>query len=217
MRTARARTRGSPSAGVSQTGAPMRALGRDRVRCRYASPPVARMEPTGPREARPDDRLRVMRGGGAAGHPPGFRFAPSGLRVFLIYNVKQPSFFIPGSLRVRVLLLPLLTFVAADPRARGLAERRETSQPCTCRAVTRDATLARRGPSRATGRPPHGAPPWRCRPGTAFVPGDWPVAGLTRRPRVPLALLPGCGAGLFVSAVTSRGRRHIPLRLQDRF
>jgi hypothetical protein len=29
-------------------------------------------------------------------------------------------------------------------------------------------------------------------------------------------LLPGCGAGLFVSAVTSRGRRHIPLRLQDR-
>src|SRR5262245_23631290 len=59
--------------------------------------------------------------------------------------------------------------------------------------VTRDATLARRGPSRATGRPPHGAPPWRCRPGTAFLPGDWPVAGLARRPRAPLALLPGCG------------------------
>src|SRR5262249_35183157 len=38
------------------------------------------------------------------------------------------------------------------PRTRGLAERRETSQPCTCRAVTRDATLARRGSSRATGR-----------------------------------------------------------------
>jgi hypothetical protein len=30
--------------------------------------------------------------------------------------------------------------------------------------VKRDATLARRGPSRATGRPPLGAPPWRCRP-----------------------------------------------------
>src|SRR5262245_6008632 len=45
------------------------------------------------------------------------------------------------------------SFVAAGPRARGLAERRETSQPCMCRAVTRDATLARRGPSRATGRP----------------------------------------------------------------
>jgi hypothetical protein len=42
---------------------------------------------------------------------------------------------------------------AGKPQPRGLAERREASQPCTCRAVTRDATVARRGPSRATGRP----------------------------------------------------------------
>ena len=34
--------------------------------------------------------------------------------------------------------------------------------------VGRDATLARRGPSRATGRPPLGAPPWRCRPRVRF-------------------------------------------------
>ena len=34
--------------------------------------------------------------------------------------------------------------------------------------VRRDATLARRGPSRATGRPPLGAPPWRCRPRVRF-------------------------------------------------
>jgi len=34
----------------------------------------------------------------------------------------------------------------------------------TVALVRRDATLARRGPSRATGTPPLGAPPWRCRP-----------------------------------------------------
>jgi hypothetical protein len=34
--------------------------------------------------------------------------------------------------------------------------------------VGRDATLARRGPSRATGTPPRGAPPWRCRPRVRF-------------------------------------------------
>src|SRR5262245_44973270 len=44
-----------------------------------------------------------------------------------IHNVKQPSFFVPGSFCVRVSFLPLFSFVAADPRARGLAERPETS------------------------------------------------------------------------------------------
>jgi hypothetical protein len=39
------------------------------------------MEPMGPREARPDDGLREMQGGLAAGHRLGLRFAPSGLRV----------------------------------------------------------------------------------------------------------------------------------------
>src|SRR5262245_65915549 len=74
----------------------------------------------------------------------------------------------PGSL-----LLPFLTFVAADPRARGLAERRETSQPCTCRAsdARRHACEAWALP-RKPGGPPHGAPPWRCRPRTAFPPGS---------------------------------------------
>src|SRR6266853_6997528 len=39
---------------------------------------VARMEPTGRREAPPDDRLREIRDSRDAG--PGFRFAPSGLQ-----------------------------------------------------------------------------------------------------------------------------------------
>src|SRR5262245_2127102 len=134
---------------------------------------------------------------------------------FPIHNVKQRSFFAPGSFCVRV-LLPLLTFVAADPRARGLAERRETSSLVGVAQVTRDATLARRGPSRATGRPAS------RRSAVALsaqdrLPARVMMAGPTRRLRAPLALRPGCGAGLFVSAVTIRGRRHIPLRLQDRF
>jgi len=58
---------------------------------------------------------------------------------FPLHNVKQRSFFVPGSFRVRVLFLPFLTFVAASLEL--VAQ------------VTRDATLARRGPSRATGRP----------------------------------------------------------------
>src|SRR5262245_3123137 len=74
---------------------------------------------------------------------------------FPIHHFKQPSFFVPGSLlRPGFFLsfLPLFSFAAADPRARGLAERPETSSLDTCRAVTRDATLARHEPSRATGR-----------------------------------------------------------------
>src|SRR5262245_37883533 len=63
----------------------------------------------------------------------------------------SPVFFIPGAF-LPPGFLPLCSFVAADPRARGLAERPETSSLDTCRAVTRDATLARHEPSRATGR-----------------------------------------------------------------
>ena len=80
--------------------------------------------------------------------------------------------------------------------------------------VGRDATLARRGPSRATGRPPLGAPPWRCRPGSASI------AGTACRLRCEGSTQPGASARprprRLVSAVTSRGRRHSPLRRQDR-
>ena len=55
--------------------------------------------------------------------------------------------------------------------------------------VRRDATLARRGPSRATGRPPLGAPPWRCRPGTASI------AGTACRLRREGSTQPGISAG----------------------
>ena len=52
------------------------------LRCEKA---VARMEPTGRREAPPDDRLREIRDSRDAG--PGLRFAPSGLQ--LIYAHKK--------------------------------------------------------------------------------------------------------------------------------
>src|SRR5262245_52900164 len=77
--------------------------------------------------------------------------APSASLSYSQCQTAQSSSF-PGHSCLRVLLLPLLSFVAADPRARGLAERPETSSLVTCRAVTRDATLARHEPSRATGR-----------------------------------------------------------------
>src|SRR5262245_36977263 len=123
-------------------------------------------------------------------------------------------FFIPGAFLPPGSLPFLFTFIAADPRARGLAERREASSLELVAQVTRDATLARHGPSRATGGPPHGAPPWRCRPRSRLRPrcrvrreGSTP----------PWHVCQAAVAGLFVSAVTSRGRRHTPLRLQDRF
>src|SRR5262245_36633128 len=133
---------------------------------------------------------------------------------FPIHHVKQPSFFGPGSSCVRVVFLPLLSFVAADPRARGVGGAPRDVQPCTCRAVTRDATLARRwylprnqeACLTALRRGVVG-------PGPASV----PVAGSGAKAPRHQPLWAGCGAGLFVSAVTSRGRRHNPLRLQDRF
>src|SRR5262245_61581945 len=135
-------------------------------------------------------------------------------RRYPIYNVKQPSFLPPGSFCARVLLPLFSPSSLPTPRVRGLAERPETSSLDTCRAVTRDATLARHEPSRATGRP---APRRSAVALSAQVPPPSPLPGPARRLPRHQAFLPGCGAGLFVSAVTGRGRRHIPLRLQDRF
>jgi hypothetical protein len=99
---------------------------------------VARMERSG------------MRGGRAAWHQPGFRFAPSGLHL---HHVKQPSFFIPGAFLPPGSFLSFSPSSLPIPRARGLAERREASSLELVARVTRDATLARHGTSRATRRP----------------------------------------------------------------
>ena len=88
----------------------------------------------------------------------------------------------------------LFTFVAAAPRARGLAERPETSSLDTCRAVTRDATLARHEPSRATGRHASRRSAVAL---SAQVPPPSPLPGPARRLHAPLARLPGCGCRAF--------------------
>ena len=117
---------------------------------------------------------------------------------FLPRRVVAPGFF----------SLPVRTLVAADPD-RGVAERREAPALHQVALVRRDATLARRGPSRATGTPPLGAPPWRCRPAPP-VPGIAAGAG-AKASAARHAKVPDCGAGLLVSAVTSRAiRRHLP-------
>ena len=134
-------------------------------------------------------------------------------RVVPLHNVKQRSLLHPRCILASGFFSFLFTFVAADPRARGLAERRETSSLVCVAQVTRDATLARHGPSRATGRPASRRSAVAL---SAQVPPPSPVPGPARRLHAAQAFLPEHGARLFVSAVTSRGRRHIPLRLQDR-
>ena len=69
--------------------------------------------------------------------------------------------------------------------------------------VGRDATLARRGASRAnTGTPPLGAPPRRCRPRNRSGPGT--ICGIRpvgcSRPAIVMA---GYGTGLFVHGFTA--------------
>ena len=100
------------------------------------------------------------------------------------------------------------------PQNEGQAERREAQCLNVSRSLRRDVTLARREPSRATGTPPLGAPPWRCRPGD-------PLRLRRCRRRRGEGAPPAIGHGglrprRFESAVTSRVRRHPPLRLQDR-
>ena len=62
-------------------------------------------------------------------------------------------------------LAPKSLASAAAPAPKRGGRRSAGRRTCLNVAlVRRDATLARRGPSRATGTPPLGAPPWRCRP-----------------------------------------------------
>jgi hypothetical protein len=127
------------SASGPAKGAPTRALGRDRARCRCTQF-VARME-------------RRSAGRPSMRHRPRISLRSIRATCFLFTISNSAVFFGPGSFCLRILFsFFLFAFVAADPRVRGLAERPETSSLDTCRAVTRDATLARHEPSRATGR-----------------------------------------------------------------
>jgi hypothetical protein len=174
------------------------------------------MEPTGPRKARPDEQAPRNAGRSSMWHQPRIRhsasktrvnalMAPSGLHL---HHVKQRSLLHSRCILASGFFSFLFAFVAADPPSEGIGGAPRGGQPCTCRAVTRDATLARHWPSRATGRPASRRSAVAL---SAQVPPPSPLPGPRHQP-----LWTGCGAGLFVSAVTSRGRRHIPLRLQDR-
>ena len=140
-------------------------------------------------------------------------------RVVPIHDVKQRAF-----LRSRITVLragsclPLhlhCVRLVTRPRNEGAGGAPGGALPVVA-LVRRDATLARRGPSRAIGTPPLGAPPWRCRPRNRSGPGT--ICGI--RPV-------GCSRPAIVHGglrhrafsyprFTSRGRRHSPLRLLDR-
>src|SRR5262245_51936381 len=102
-------------------------------------------------------------------------------RRYPIHNIKQPSFFPPGSFRVRV-LLPSFSPSSRPTPIEGLAERREAYSLRNVARVRRDATLARHGPLPVQpGGPPLGAPPWRV---GRFPPLPFPALppGPARRP-----------------------------------
>src|SRR5262245_20174768 len=80
------------------------------------------------------------------------------------------------------------------PERGELAERREASSLEVVAQVTRDATLARHGPSRATGRPASRRSAVAL---SAQVPPPSPLPGPARRLHAPLARLPGCGRRAF--------------------
>ncbi len=79
-------------------------------------------------------------------------------------RVARPA---PG-LHLFIFSQPPEPLLCSPPPNRGAAERREAPALKYVALVGRDATLARHGPSRATGTPPLGAPPWRCRPRDRF-------------------------------------------------
>ena len=126
--------------------------------------------------------------------------------VIILHNVKQPAsrhpprstsrsrgaFSAPGLSRRVALSPPHLSAASAGaaagsrpnpwrqlqfrPRNEGPAERREAYHLKIVAPVRRDLTLARRARPAQPGRPPLGAPPWRC-PGPAASPAFAPEPG----------------------------------------
>src|SRR5882724_3098341 len=96
---------------------------------------VARMEPTGRREAPPDDRLREIRDSRDAG--PGLRFAPSGLQrrdlpdgLFRVRCARQKYFAFPVGAR-RKPLKPLRAGMPGDSGVLVVTRVRSTNTKCT--------------------------------------------------------------------------------------
>src|SRR5262249_51578555 len=106
-------------------------------------------------------------------------------------------FFIPGAFSLRVSFLPLCPFVAADPRARGLAERPETSSLEVVAQYRATPRLRGMSPPAQPGGTPHGDPPWRCRPRSRLR----SRCRVGREGSTPPAAMGWLRAGLFVSAV----------------
>src|SRR5262245_35917411 len=116
-------------------------------------------------------------------------------RRYPIHNVKQPSFFRPGSFRVRV-LLPSFSPSSRPTPIEGLAERREAYSLRHVARVRRDATLARHGtPPGATGRPTSRRSTVACRPLPA-LPFPALPPGPARRPLATRHFCPAAVAGL---------------------
>ena len=139
---------------------------------------------------------------------PAAHFLRPGCRVVLLCLHRISPLHVPALRRARARILGVSC--SSDPEMRG---RRSAGRRTTLfvAPVRRDLTLARRARPAQPGRPPLGAPPWRC-PGPAASPAFPPEPGqgwladhVHGRLRTPGS-----------TAVTSRGRRHTPLRRQDR-
>jgi hypothetical protein len=185
----------STHSGTLEEATPRRALGRDRVRCRQFVGWVERKRNPSPRRhrARELDGFRAKR----STHPTKPSYSPCQTAQFLRSRLVAASGFFSF----------FFTFVAADPRSRGLAERREASALIRVAQVTRDATLARHGTSRATRRPASRRSALAL---SAQVPPPSPLPGPARRLHATrhfcLAAVPGFSCPQLPAAVDATSR-----------
>ena len=178
-----------------------------RARARIAAKP---RPGCGPPSRRPSSRCQTARSAASAAQHISFPrriFLRPGCRVAVSLSPPHSPLHLPALRRARAQILGVSCSPGPEMRGRRSAGRRPTCQ--SSRSVSARPHACGRARPAQPGRPPLGAPPWRCRPRPLSRSGI--AAGSGREAARGQA--PSCLAaepGLFVPAVTSRGRRHVP-------
>src|SRR5262245_24172113 len=126
---------------------------------------------------------------------------------FPLHNVKQRSLLLSRGIFAFGFFSFLFSLRRCRPPSEGIGGAPRDVQPCTCRAVTRDATLARHEPSRATGRHASRRSAVAL---SAQVPPPSPLPGPARRLHATrhsrLAAVPGFSCPQLPAAVDATSR-----------